>query len=162
MTAGQQKPLTELPRLLAVDVGLRTGLALFDATPALLWYRSHHLAGPAKLKKLIAGLLRTDPRPTHLYLEGGGPLAELWLQEAEKLNLSSHQISAEQWRSRLFYRRQYRTGSQAKKEAETVAHTMIVALGGKKPTRLRHDTAEAILIGCYALIDLKWLEALPR
>ena len=71
--------------LLAVDVGLHTGLALFSENAKLLWYRSHHISSPAKLKKVIGKLLRDEPRPTHLLLEGGGPLAELWLCEADKL-----------------------------------------------------------------------------
>ena len=147
--------------LLAVDVGLHTGLALFDETPRLLWYRSHHLSTPQKLKKLAAKLLRSDPRPTHIYLEGGGPLAELWLHEADKLVISVKQVSAELWRERLFYARQRASGAQAKKEAATLARRVAVDLGGKKPTQLRHDTAEAILVGLYGLLDLGWLEKWP-
>ncbi len=144
--------------LLAVDVGLSTGLALFDAGGRLLWYRSHHPATPQKLRKLIAKLLRDAPRPTHLYLEGGGPLADLWLREAEKPALSVTQISAEQWRTKLFHARQHKSGKVAKKQADILARTVIRELGGKNPTRLRHDTAEAILIGYYALHQLGWME----
>lgn len=147
--------------LLSVDVGLHTGLALFSEHPRLLWYRSHHIASPAKLKKMIGKLLRETPQPTHLYLEGGGPLAELWLREAEKLAIRTEQIHAQQWRERLFYDRQHRSGSQAKKEADGLARQVIEQLGGKKPTTLRHDTAEAILIGLYGLLQLGWLGDWP-
>jgi len=146
--------------LLAVDVGLHTGLALFSAEPRLLWYRSHHFSSPAKLKKVIGKLLRETP-PTYLLLEGGGPLAELWIQEAEKLAITSQQIHAQQWRDRLFYARQHRSGSQAKREADGLARQVIERLGGKKPTSLRHDTAEAILIGVFGLLQLEWLDDLP-
>ncbi|MBN2791961.1 MAG: hypothetical protein JXQ81_05575 [Desulfuromonadales bacterium] len=147
--------------LLAVDVGLHTGLALFSEEPQLIWYRSHHLASPQKLKKMLAKLLRDTPRPTHIYLEGGGPLAELWLHEADKLALNIKQIAAERWRERLLYARQQTSGHQAKKEADGLARQVIVALGGKKPTQLRHDTAEAILVGLYGLLELGWLSAWP-
>lgn len=147
--------------LLAVDVGLHTGLALFDEQPRLLWYRSHHLPNPLKLKKMIAKLLRAPPRTTHIYLEGGGPLAELWQREAEKLAIGLRQIQAESWRNRLFYARQHVTGSQAKKEADGLARLVIDRLGGRKPTQLRHDTAEAILIGLYGLLELGWLDSWP-
>lgn len=148
--------------LLAVDVGLHTGLALFSEAATLLWYRSHHISSPVKLKKVIAKLLREDPRPTHLILEGGGPLTELWLSEAEKLAINSRQIHAQQWREQLFYARQHRSGSQAKREADGVARQVIEQLGGKKPTSLRHDTAEAVLIGLYGLLQLGWLERWPQ
>jgi len=147
--------------LLAVDVGLHTGLALFSEDARLLWYRSHHISTPAKLKKVIGKLLRETPRPTHLLLEGGGPLAEMWLDEASKLAISSRQIHAQQWRERLFYARQHRSGSQAKKQADGLARQVIEQLGEKKPTSLRHDTAEAILVGLYGLLTLGWLDQWP-
>lgn len=147
--------------LLAVDVGLHTGLALFDDSSRLLWYRSHHLSNPQKLKKIIAKLLRDDPRPTHIYLEGGGPLADLWMRDAERLGIGIRQIQAEQWRRRLLYPRQHKSGPQAKREAGELARQVIDALGGKKPTQLRHDTAEAILVGLFGLLELGWLESWP-
>ncbi len=147
--------------LLAVDVGLHTGLALFSADARLLWYRSHHIASPAKLKKVIGKLLRDTPRPTHLLLEGGGPLAELWLREAEKLAVKAEQIHAQQWREQLFFARQHRSGPQAKREADGLARQVIERLGSKKPTSLRHDTAEAVLIGLYGLLELGWLPSWP-
>ncbi len=147
--------------LLAVDVGLHTGLALYSPDPKLLWYRSHHLSSPAKLKKVIGKLLREPPRPTHLLLEGGGPLAELWLHEAEKLAIQAKQIHAQQWRETLFFARQHRSSSQAKKQADGLARQVIDQLGGKKPTSLRHDTAEAILVGLYGVLQLGWLAQWP-
>jgi len=147
--------------LLAVDVGLHTGLALYDDGSRLLWYRSHHLATPAKLRRMVAALLRQPPRPTHIYLEGGGPLADIWSREATKLELNINQVAAETWRSRLLLARQQKSGGQAKKEADLLARRVIAERGGKKPRQLRHDTAEAILLGLYALLDLGWLECWP-
>lgn len=147
--------------LLAVDVGLHTGLALFNDDARLLWYRSHHLPNPQKLKKFIAKLLRDTPHPTHIYLEGGGPLADLWIKDAEHLAIKVRQIQAEQWRKKLLFPRQHLSGPQAKREAGNLARQAIVDLGGKKPTHLRHDTAEAILVGLFGLLELGWLESWP-
>jgi hypothetical protein len=147
--------------LLAVDVGLHTGLALFSEEPRLLWYRSHHLSSAAKLKRVIGKLLREQPRPTHLLLEGGGPLAELWVSEAKKLQIDCRQIHAQQWREQLFYARQHRNGPQAKREADGMARKAIEQLGDKRPTGLRHDTAEAILVGLYGILKLGWLLEWP-
>ncbi len=150
-----------VPHLLAVDTGLRTGLALYCHDSRLLWYRSHHLADQQKLKRLIAGLLRSAPLPTHIYLEGGGPLAELWQREALKLERVFVQLHADQWRQRLLYNRQHPNGRVAKQQALKVAREVIDLLSHKKPTGLRHDTAEAILIGLYGLLDLGWLANWP-
>ena len=147
--------------LLAVDIGLHTGLAMYDDTPQLLWYRSHHLSGPLKLKKMIDKLLRDPPQPTHIYLEGGGPLAEIWQREAERRFIAIRLIHAETWRERLCYPRQHLNGSRAKKEADGLARRAIDRLGGRKPTQLRHDTAEAILIGLFGLLELGWLDSWP-
>lgn len=147
--------------LLAVDVGLHTGLALFDEAAQLLWYRSHHLSSPQKLKKIIAKLLRDTPHPTHIYLEGGGPLADLWIRDAERLSINIRQIQAEEWRKRLLYPRQHLSGPQAKREAGELARLAINELGGNKPTQLRHDTAEAVLVGLFGLLELGWLESWP-
>lgn len=38
--------------LLAVDAGVRTGLALLDREGRLLWCRSHNLGTTARLKRL--------------------------------------------------------------------------------------------------------------
>lgn len=147
--------------LLAVDVGLQTGLAMFAEPDRLVWYRSHHLAGPAALRKLIGGLLRRPPQPTHLFLEGGGRLAELWKREAGPLGIEVHQVQAEDWRRRLFYARQRGRRSLAKQEADKLARQVITACGGKRPTSLRHDAAEAILTGFYGLLELGWVDAWP-
>lgn len=163
MTDRRPESPTDQPalHLLAVDAGLHTGLALYRHDSRLLWYRSHHLADQQKLKRLIATLLRSTPLPTHIYLEGGGPLAELWQREALKLERAFVQLDAGQWRKQLFYDRQHPSGRVAKQQALKMAIEVIDHLSHKKPTALRHDTAEAILIGLYGLLDLGWFAHWP-
>ena len=59
--------------LLAVDVGLRTGLALFGADGRLQWYRSQHFARVGGLKRRAYSLLQELNPLSWLVLEGGGP-----------------------------------------------------------------------------------------
>lgn len=158
-TVGESSDKTA--HLLAVDVGLQTGLALFAASAHLVWYRSQHLADPARLKKLVGGLLRESPRPNHLFLEGGGRLADIWKREAGPLGIVVHEVQAEDWRRRLFYPRQRGRRSLAKQEADKLARQVITACGGRQPTSLRHDAAEAILTGLYGLLALGWIEDWP-
>ncbi|OGV71207.1 MAG: hypothetical protein A3K19_11740 [Lentisphaerae bacterium RIFOXYB12_FULL_65_16] len=138
-----------LPCLLAVDVGMRCGLAWFRGDGVLLDYLSRSFPSRAGLKTAVRQLCRRQPL-THLVLEGGGDTAEPWLREATRLGLDVESVSAETWREDLLYLRQRRTGQQAKRTADTLARDVIARCGGKKPTSLRTDAAEAILCGYWA------------
>lgn len=146
-SAGRRAP----PWLLAVDCGLHTGLALFAADRQLLWYRSHHLANRTHLRRAVRQILDTLPGLRQLVVEGGGTLAEIWLQEAARRGVPARRVQAEQWRAGLLLPRQQRSGRLAKQVADELARQIIAQTGAPKPTSLRHDAAEAILLGWWAL-----------
>ena len=143
-------PVTVLPHLLAVDCGLRTGLALYAGDGRLLWYRSHHLGNRAHLKRAAARILGELPGLQQVVVEGGGTLAEVWVKEAQLRGVAAQVVHAEQWRAALLLPRQQRTGRQAKQVADELAREIIARSGAPKPTSLRHDAAEAILVGQWA------------
>jgi len=147
--------------LLAIDLGLRTGLALYGNNGRLIWYRSSNFGSPARLKRGVHGILKDLPGLRHIVLEGGGPLAEIWRREALKRDLALRRISAEDWRPLLLHSREQRTGPLAKASADDLARRVIHWSGARRPTSLRHDAAEAILIGLWGVIDCGWLEELP-
>ncbi|HOW70007.1 MAG TPA: hypothetical protein PKY77_05340 [Phycisphaerae bacterium] len=152
-----------MPYLLAVDLGIKTGLALFDGQGRLIWYRSRNFGTANRLRRAVYGLLNELPDLQYLVLEGGGTLYNLWNREARRRGLDIRQVSAEQWRTRLLKPSRQRTGTQAKRSACDLARQVIERSGTPKPTSLRHDAAEAVLIGLWAvheigwLTDLKWL-----
>lgn len=80
--------------LLAVDVGVRTGIALYGGDGRLRWYRSHNLGSANRLKRALPTLIGDGTGVTHA-------------------------------------------------------------------TSLRHDAAEAILVGLWGALDLGWLTAIP-
>jgi hypothetical protein len=147
--------------LLAVDLGLRTGLALYGGEGRLVWYRSRHFGSPGQLRRRARALLDEAPDLDYLILEGGGPIAQIWEREGLRHGAQVRQISAEQWRSDLLYPRQHRNGDQAKQSADDLARRVIEWSGARRPTSLRHDAAEAILVGLWGVLDVGWLEALP-
>lgn len=55
-----------------------------------------------------------------------------------------------------------KSGLGAKKHAGELDLNVIIWSGAKKPTALRHDAAEAILIGLWGIIQMGWLQELPR
>ncbi len=67
--------------LLAVDLGVKTGLALYDQDGRLLWYRSHNFGTAERLRRGARQVLGTLPQLAWLGLEGGGPLAEIWRRQ---------------------------------------------------------------------------------
>ena len=147
--------------LLAVDLGLKTGLALYAQDGRLRWYRSHNLGTATRLRRAVRNLLDSLPELTWLVLEGGGPLAEIWKREATRRRIGVRQINAETWRQQFLYPRQHRTGADAKANAVAMARRVVLWSKAPRPTAMRDDTAEAILIGLWGVIDVGWLPHLP-
>ncbi len=148
--------------LLAVDLGLKTGLALFNEDGTLVWYRSHNFGSRERLKRGIPGLLETIPDIAAIVIEGGGNLATVWEKEAERRNIVTIRIAAEEWRHVFLYSREQRCGTDSKRHAGELARKVIDWAQASRPTALRHDTAEAIMIGLWGLLHLGWLQTLPK
>ena len=96
-----------------------------------------------------------------LVVEGGGALARAWADEAVRAGIDIKWVSAETWRSAFLYPREQRSGEVAKRAADELARRVIEWSGARRPTSLRHDAAEAILIGLWGVLQLGWLPALP-
>lgn len=148
------------PVLLAVDLGLTTGLALYGRDGRVRWYRSRHLANHSTLRRAARSLLG-EPGLCSLWVEGGGALANVWTVEAARLGIPVTQVTAEAWRAELLLERDQRTGRTAKGRATVLARRVIEWSGRPRPTALRHDTAEAILVGLWAVWHIGWLTDIP-
>ncbi|MFZ4656452.1 MAG: hypothetical protein ACOYNY_05555 [Caldilineaceae bacterium] len=147
--------------LLAVDLGLRAGLALYGDDGRLRGYRSQNFGAQSRLRRAAYGILLELPDLQWLVIEGGGTLAESWQKEAGRREVQVIQTSAETWRQQLLYPRQQRTGVEAKHHADRLARSIIDWSGAPRPTSLRHDAAEAILIGLWGVLQVGWLPAVP-
>lgn len=147
--------------LLAVDLGLRTGLALYGADGRLRWYRSQNFGSTARLRRGANSLLRDLPNVTHLVLEGSGSIAEVWAREGQRCGLYVETVDADTWRRTLLYARERRSGTEAKAHADTLARRVIDWSGAARPTSLRHDAAEAILAGLWGVLRFGWLTGVP-
>ena len=147
--------------LLAVDLGVRTGLAAYGEDGRLRWYRSQNFGNAARLRRAVPGLLREAVDVTRLVIEGGGDLARPWRAEAEANGVLVQQVSAEEWRALFLLPREQRSGAQAKRIAGELARRVIDWSGARRPTSLRHDAAEAILVGLWGVLSAGWLRALP-
>jgi len=148
--------------LLAVDLGVRTGLAVYGGDGRLLRYRSQNFGSAARLRRALPALLESERDLAYVVIEGGGPLGDAWTREAERRRLAVLQIAAEDWRRVLLYPREQRSGVQAKTTADGLARRIIEWSGAPRPTSLRHDAAEAILAGFWAVLEVGWLAEIPQ
>lgn len=147
--------------LLSVDLGLKTGLALYGGDGRLLWYRSQNYSSVKRLKSAVYGIFKENPGITVLVIEGGGNLAYIWQKEARRRKIDIYQISAETWRQTFLYQRDQKTGNQAKKNAGVLAKKVIAWSNTKRPTSLRHDAAEAVMAGFWGVLHLGWIDKNP-
>jgi hypothetical protein len=137
-------------RLLAIDLGLRCGWAAFAAEGRLVAYGSRHFANRTTLRKAIPQILHGYPDLALLVIEGGGDLFIPWEKEAARRGVAVKQVMGEDWRKTLLLPYQRRSGADAKAAADGLARDVIERSGAKRPTSLRHDAAEAILVGAWA------------
>jgi hypothetical protein len=151
------KRTLDLQGLLAVDLGVQTGMAWYSRDARIHWYGSRNFGNAQRLKRAIPGILSTWPGTMYLVIEGGGVLSTLWEKAAAERDIEVIRISAEKWRKDLLIDREQRSGIQAKQVAIQKAVQIIRQLGGPMPlTPLKDDAAEAILTGWWAVLQLGW------
>lgn len=139
-------------RLLAIDLGLRFGWAAFGAAGRLLYYGSRHFGTRTALRKAIPQILAEYPDLATLVVEGGGDLFVPWEREAARRGIAVRQVMSQEWREALLQPYQRESGQDAKAAADGLAREVIERSGAKRPTSLRHDAAEAILVGVWAFL----------
>jgi hypothetical protein len=147
--------------LLAVDLGVRTGLAVYGDDGRLRSYRSQNFGTAARLRRAAPAVLDATAGLAAVVVEGGGPLLGAWEREAARRGLELLPVFAEDWRRSLMLPREWRSGSEAKARADVLARRVIEWSDAPRPTSLRHDAAEAILVGLYGALRLGWLATVP-
>lgn len=148
-------------RLVAVDLGLRTGVAVYDGDGRLRRYGSRNFGTRSRLRGGADAVLREVGRVDVLVVEGDRALAAVWMRAADRFGARALEVSPERWRAQLLHPRERRSGRDAKSAADALARRVIGTLGDRRPTSLRHDAAEAVLIGLWGCLEVGWMERLP-
>lgn len=151
-----------MEELLAVDAGLRTGFALYGRGGRLLWWGSKHLGNLTSLRRAVRTFLAGRPLLRWLVVEGGGGPGELWIREGGRIGVGTMMVSAEEWREVLLYRRERRTGADAKRFALTLSRRVVAWSGLPLPRRLGDDAAEAVLAGLWGMLRVGWIPSIPE
>ena len=148
--------IEDKPHLLALDLGLRFGWATYTQERSLIAYGSQHCAGRSQLKRLAYQAIQRLPLDSYVFVEGGGSLLKLWQTPTERRLLNFYALHAEEWRIEVLAFKHRQRSTDAKTEAIKQARPLIFSQSGQRSTSLRHDAAEAILMGWWALYRIGW------
>ena len=149
--------------LLAVDLGLKTGLALYGEDGKLIWYRSHNFGTTERLRRGAHGILNGTSRT-------GGPGHRRGRQPGRGLGKrgrpARHPRPADWFRGLAgavsLSRANGGAGRRPRNMPERWPRKIIDWSGAARPSSLRHDAAEAILIGLWGVLQFGWLPAVPQ
>lgn len=139
--------------LLAVDLGVKTGMAIFTSEGKLLWYGSRNYGSKNSLRSDIPRLLQQYGPLRRLVLEGGGALYEVWQREAQREQIPVTAFHADYWREMFFGSGYLMHTDKAKVKAVEMAERVINQLGVYKFSTPVHHAAEAILAGLCFLYE---------
>jgi hypothetical protein len=109
------------PRLLAVDLGLRLGIAVYGPDGKLRWCRSHNVGSRERLRRAIEGVLDEIHGLVFVFAEGDRHMAELWGKAAQRRGAELRLVPTDVWRHDLLYPREQRHGADAKRHALRLA-----------------------------------------
>lgn len=146
--------------LLAIDLGLGTGIATYGEHGRLLRYRGTRLPDRTRLKRAIPGIVRDlvgeGETVVAMVAEGDRRLARFWGREARRREAVLEVVAAGDWRPDLLLPRERRSGRKAKAAAGSLARSLLAEADIGGVHSLRHDAAEAICLGAWAAARRGW------
>jgi predicted phosphodiesterase len=160
--------------LLAVDLGLKTGLSLFNDEGKLLRFDNFQFESPQQLLRAAKSVLSTweeDVKETDdrgrrwkiskIAIEGGDPpLRDAW-HEAADGRCSILHVRPEEWRADLLLTKEKMDGEKAKSASRLIARQIVSDYGDFNfDGKFQTDMAESILLGLHVARRLGWIS--PR
>lgn len=157
--------------LLAVDLGLRTGLSLYNDEGRLLRFDNFHFESPDQLLKAAKSVLlaweddvkETDAsgrrwKISKIAIEGGDPpLRDAWHEAANGDRAVLH-VRPEEWRADLLLTKEKLDGEKAKSASRLIARQIVSDYGNFDfEGKFQTDMAESILLGLHVARRLGWI-----
>jgi hypothetical protein len=146
--------------LLSVDLGLRSGFAIYNSTGSLLSFEYHRFDSLSKLEASVLTQLEIASEVhdiTHFALEGDNVYRSIWTsainqyaavrkKEAEIIN-----VKPSEWRARILTNSERKSGKDAKCAARQICRQIMYRSGTKKLI-FRCITSSSSLICCHYLL----------
>ncbi|KAL3904940.1 MAG: hypothetical protein SGILL_009877 [Bacillariaceae sp.] len=154
--------------LMAVDLGLKSGVSLFNSDGQLIRYEQF-LFNRDTLEEKIPSMLQEwesqagdDWRVTHLAIEGGDTVL-LGMWERATPQLSTLRVGPEEWRAELLTKKENQNGANAKAASRLIARQVVEDFGTMEQHsgKFQTDVAEAVLLGMHVARRLGWIEREP-
>lgn len=139
--------------MMSVDLGVKTGIAVYSAEGRLQWFGSRNYGSINSLRNDLPRLLHSYAPLRVLVLEGGGVLENVWKREAQNRNIPVISFHAGHWRQLLFGSESLMHSNRAKMKAVDLARTVIALIGENRASLPIHHAAEAILTGLCFLYE---------
>lgn len=172
-TAASEDSRGEL--LLAVDLGLRTGVSLFNDEGELLRFHNFQFESSEELQSAAFDLLyqweRDASKPgekssiSRIAIEGGDPpLRKAWHRAARGERLILH-VQPEEWREDLLSVKERQNGEFAKAASRHIARQIVNDYGRDGLERdlgdgeVQTDMAESLVLGLHVARRLGWIES---
>jgi hypothetical protein len=167
--------------LLAVDLGLKSGVSLYNDEGKLLRYEQFHFDKRTLVETAIgileswedgaSSLLATNEedghsRPlltnkiTHLVIEGGeNYMLRAWAEAAGSRRLCLLKVSPEEWRAELLIDKERTSGANAKAASRLIARQVVMDFGvmPQHEGKFRTDVAESVCLGMYVARKIGWI-----
>ena len=171
--------------LMSVDLGLRTGVSLFDESGRLRRFANFRFESAEELRKMATKLLeeweidankQTDTtkdaaleakkwKVTHIAIEGEDPpLASAWRQAANGQR-SILSVKPEEWRADLLTNEEQLSGESSKAASRRLAQQIVTEYGDFNTRQQDNgsefqqtDMAESVLLGLHVSRRLGWTE----
>ena len=162
--------------LMAVDLGLKSGVSLFNSQGKLVRYEQFHFDRDT-IQVYIAKLIReweqdaatlipteegTSFKVSHIAIEGGDTsLLRVWERAAPDYSLL--RVRPEEWRAELLTEKENHDGASAKAASRLIARQVVEDYGimEQHSGKFQTDVAESVLLGLYVARRLGWIEREP-
>jgi hypothetical protein len=149
--------------LLAVDLGLRTGLCLFDSAGKLLRHDDRQFASVDDLEQGASAILslwgeEAGLRISHVAIEGSDP--DLFLAWSKAIgDRRILRVPPEDWRRDLLTPKDCECWKSSKEASRVAARSIIERFGTNGLDRVDYttDCAEALLLGVHVAQRLGWI-----
>jgi hypothetical protein len=154
--------------LLAIDLGLRCGLAWYvrdsQTEVRLVRHRCTEFHTRTRLRAAVMGVLGEVPGLVGVVAEGDRGLWAIWEKGAAARGIGIACVSPERWRRGLWGASAPTSGKDAKAWALRVAEGdgrrgeegLVGRFGARGATRMRTDAAEAVCLGFWAAREAGW------
>jgi Calcineurin-like phosphoesterase len=154
--------------LMAVDLGLKSGISLFNSDGNLVRYEQF-LFQRETLEDKIPSMIQSweeeaqgSWKITHIAIEGGDT-ALLGMWERSTPGISTLRVRPEEWRAELLTSKENKNGASAKAASRLIARQMVEDFGimEKHDGKFHTDVAEAVLLGTHIARRLGWIQREP-